>query len=284
VAAASKGEEVIGTRRLSSGAALLVVIAVALTCAACSGGTTASGKLTTAQTRRELVGLFKFAPGTVVGGQVTGSWFRMLQPGGNEKSGPYMRNADSPADGGLATLLQPGTAGGLRTGGYQSQPSPAFASDGNSLADAIMTPTKFFGVKFSISTNRIDLQTKTEVAPPMVWLQDGKLTADLSAWAASWNNQNFNQGAPKPVSSTGAKAPGQQQVEKVWDWVSDEWLESSPKPTVNGSDATGTYNAATRTFVLDWTSLIVGGPFNGFTGFWHLQGVYVPSGSAPINS
>jgi hypothetical protein len=192
-----------------------------------------------------------------------------------------MRNADSPADGGLATLLEPGTAGGLRTGGYQSQPAPGFDSKGNSLAGAIMSPTKFFGVKFSISTNRVDLQTKTAVAPPMVWLKDDKLTADLSSWAASWNNQDFNQGAPKPVLSTGAKAPGQQQAERVWDWVSQEWLNSSPKPTVNGSDATGTYNPSTRAFVLEWTSLIVGGPFNGFTGYWHLEGVYQTSGLAP---
>jgi hypothetical protein len=253
---------------------------VAIGSVACSNTKTAAH--TVSETgRRELVGLFRLTPGAVVGDQVTGSWFRMLQPGGNAKSGPYMRNADSPADGGLATLLQPGTAGGLRTGGYQSQPAPAFDGDGNSLADAIMAPTKFFGVKFSISTNRVDLQTKTEVAPPMVWLENGKLSADLSSWAASWNKQNFNQGAPKPVLSTGAKAPGQEQADRVWDWVSQEWLNSAPKPTINGSDATGTYDPTTNAFVLEWTSLIVGGPFNGFTGFWHLEGMYQATGLAP---
>jgi hypothetical protein len=231
--------------------------------------------------RRELIGLFRLTPGAAVSGQMTGSWFQMLQPGGNTKTGPYMKNADSPADGGLATLLQPGSSGGLRTGGYQSQPTPAFASDGNSLAGAIVAPTKFFGVKFSVSTNKVDLQTKTEVAPPMVWSEGGRLTADLSSWAASWNNQNFNQGAPKPVLSTGAKAPGQEQAGRVWDWVSQEWLDSAPTPTVNGADATGTFDPTTDTFVLEWTSLIVGGPFNGFTGFWHLAGVYDASGLAP---
>jgi hypothetical protein len=253
---------------------------VVITAAACSSDNAAT-KTPAGAGRQELVGLFRLTPGTVVGGHIVGSWFQMLQPGGNVKTGPYMRNADSPADGGLVTLLQPGTAGGLHTGGYQSQPTLPFASDGNSLANAIMTPTKFFGVKFSVSTNRVDLQTKTAVAPPMVWLQNGKLTADLSAWAASWNNQNFNQGAPKPVQSTGAKAPGQQQVGRAWDWVSQKWMGSSPKPSVNGADATGTFDAKTGTFVLEWTSLIVGGPFNGFTGFWHLQGVYSPSGLSP---
>jgi hypothetical protein len=270
-----------GTRRRSTRAGIMIAVTlVVLGSAACSNSNSAARTVSTTG-RRELVGLFQLTPGAVVGNQVTGSWFRMLQPGGNASSGPYMKNADSPADGGLATLLRTGAAGGLRTGGYQSQPTPAFDPDGNSLADAIMAPTKFFGVKFSISTNRVDLQTKTTVAPPMVWLEDGKITADLSAWSASWNNQNFNQGAPKPVLSTGAKAPGQAQADRVWDWVSQKWLNSAPKPTVNGADATGTYNPNTRAFVLEWTSLIVGGPFNGFTGFWHIQGVYQPSGLAP---
>jgi hypothetical protein len=270
-----------GTRRLSKGVTIAIAMTfVVLGCAACSSDQ-AAARNSSDGGRRELVGLFRLTPGAVAGGQITGSWFRMLQPGGSAKNGPYMRNADSPADGGLVTLLQPGVAGGLHTGGYQSQPAPAFDPDGNSLADAIMAPTKFFGVKFSISTNRVDMQTKTAVAPPMVWLKGGKLTADLASWAASWNNQNFNQGAPKPVPSTGAKAPGQEQADRVWDWVSQEWLNSAPKPTVNGADATGTYNSNTHAFVLEWTSLIVGGPFNGFTGFWHLEGVYEPSGLAP---
>jgi len=270
-----------GNRKLSTRLTIATAMTlVAVACAACSSDQSAARSPSKAG-RQELVGLFRLAPGTVVDGRITGSWFRMLQPGGNAKNGPYMKNADSPADGGLATLLQPGTSGGLHTGGYQSQPAPGFDSEGNSLADAIMTPTKFFGVKFSISTNSVDLQTKTAVAPPMVWLQNGKLTADLASWAASWNNQDFNQGAPKPVLSTGAKAPGQAQADRVWDWVSQEWLDSAPKPTVNGADASGTYNPTTHTFVLEWTSLIVGGPFNGFTGFWHLQGVFDPSGLAP---
>jgi len=130
----------------------------------------------------------------------------------------------------------------------------------------------------------VDPQTRTAVAPPTVWLKDGKLTADLSSWAASWNNQNFNQGAPKPVLSTGAKALGQAQAERVWDWVSRQWLESAAKPTVGGADATGTFDPDTGAFVLEWTSLIVGGPFNGFTGFWHLQGVFQASGPAPVGA
>ena len=268
-----------GSAGRSRARSLIAIVAVAGVAAACSAASTKSTG--TAAGNRELVGLFRLTPGRVDGAQITGSWFRMLQPGGNPAKGPYMINADSPADGGQVTLLAPGTEGGLRTGGYQSQPATAFDSGGNSLADAIMAPTKFFGVRFSISTNQVDLQTKTAVAPPAVVLKDGRLEADLSSWAASWNNQNFNQGAPKPVTSTQAKAPGQQQTERAWDWVSQRWLNAAPKPTVTGSGATGTYDAKTGAFVLQWTSVIVGGPFNGFTGLWHLEGVFQPSGPAP---
>lgn len=264
--------------------AALGVTLIAALGGACSNGKTGNRDAAENKGQRELIGLFRFTPGKDDGGKLTGTWFRMVQPGGNAKSGPYMTNSDSPADGGKATLLTPGTSGGLRTGGYQSQPAPAFDGGGNSLAAAITEPTRFFGVKFSISTNKLDPQTKTPVAPPAVVEKDGKIFADVSAWAASWNNQDFNQGAPKPVQSTAAKAPGQQKAERAWDWVSQKWLDAAPKATVSGGGATGTYNRKTRAFVLEWTSHIEGGPFNGFTGFWHLEGVYEPSARAPAGA
>jgi hypothetical protein len=261
--------------------AICVAAILAATAVACSSGKStdkASGA------GEELIGLFRLTPGAVNGATVAGTWFRMLQPGGNAKTGPYMTNADSPADSGQATLLKPGTSGGVRTGGYQSQPATGFDGGGNSLADAITTPTGFFGVKFSISTNETDLQTKTKVAPPTIRVEKGRLTADLSSWAASWNNQNFNQGAPKPVQSTQAQAPGQKQAQRAWDWVSHKWLEAAPRSTVSGGGATGTYDAKTGAFVLEWTSHIDGGPFNGFTGLWHLEGTFEPSGRAPAGA
>ena len=39
----------------------------------------------------------------------------------------------------------------------------------------------------------------------------------------------------------------------------------------------GTYDATTGAFTLTWKSLIVGGPFNGFIGLWHLVGHFVPA-------
>ena len=260
-------------------AAGLTALAVTLATTGCSSSSSGDGS--PAGSGKRLVGLFQLTAGAVHGKQVTGTWFRMLQPNGTIANGPYMINANSAADGGRATLLKPGTSGGLRTAGYQSQPKPGFDHKGNSLADSIVAPTKFFGVRFSISTNEVDLQTKTKVAPPTVVDNNGKLTADLSSWAASWNRQNFNQGAPKPVSGTQAEAPGQQQAERAFDWVAHKYLGGAPKPTVTGDVATGTYDATTGAFTLEWTSHIVGGPFNGFTGLWHLQGFFKPGSAAP---
>jgi hypothetical protein len=263
------------TFRGSVEAALTIAVMIV---AGGAGLTTQAGA--TSSQGRELTGLFRLTAGSYSGGHLGGTWFQMLQPGASVQSGPYMKNANSTADGGLATLLQPGTAGGFRTEGYQSQPTPAFDAGGNSRAGAITVPTEFFGVKFSISTNKIDPQTKTACAPPIVELKNGKLSADMSSWAASWNNQNFNQGAPKPVPNTGAKSPGEKQAQQAWNFVSQRWLGASPRATVTGAGATGTFNAKTGQFVLHWTSLIVGGPFNGFTGLWHLEGVYHASGKA----
>ena len=272
----------ISARRTSTRwmAAGLATIAAAALTSGCGGGGS-KGTDTAAGSGTPLVGLFRLTAGASHGDKVTGTWFRMVQPNGTVQSGPFMINANSPADGGRVTLLKPGTSGGLRTAGYQSQPKPGFDGKGNALADSIVAPTKFFGVRFSISTNEVDLQTKTKVAPPTVVDNGGKLTADLSSWAASWNRQNFNQGAPKPVSGTGAKAAGQEQAEKAFDWVANKYLGGAPKPTVTGDVATGTYDATTGAFTLQWTSHIVGGPFNGFTGLWHLEGVFEAGSAAP---
>jgi len=263
-------------RRTRSVSTVLALILAAVLFAACSGG----GKKSDAKSS-DLVGLFRLTAGAANGDKITGTWFRMVQPGGNAERGPYMINADSHAGGGQVTLLKAGTSGGLRTEGYQSQATPAFDAAGASLSDAITTPTAFFGVKFSISTNHVDPQTKAEVPPPTVTLNHGKLRADLSSWAASWNKQDFNQGAPKPVSNTQAQAPGQEKAERVWDWVAGKYLDAAPKPTVSGSDATGTYDPTTHAFTLEWTSHIEGGPFNGFTGLWHLEGIFEPGERAP---
>jgi len=198
-----------------------------------------------------LSGTLKIAPGRYVApargkrAHYTGSYFRMLLPGATDK---YFRNPNSKAKDKTYTLFIPGTAGGLRLGSFQQPPTPAFASDGFALASSIVRPMKFAGIDFSISTAPTDAQSGTSDAAPTLSVVGSQLIGNLSAWTAEWNSIYFNQGAPKP----GGEYPG------------------LTRPVV------GTYDSRTRAYQIIWYSAIVGGPFNGFTGYWHLQGTLAP--------
>lgn len=219
----------------------LPLAAAALSAVALSGcGGSSSAQGTAGSGSVPLVGLFEVAAGGCAAGQPTGSWFRMVTPGGTPAKGPYVANPDSPCKDKQVTTLSAGKDGGLRTGGYQSQPNPAFTAGGSSTATSVLAPVGFFAVGFGVSTNRTDPQTGASTPVPSARRTGSTLTADLSAWSVSWNGQHFNQGAPKPGAG--------------------------------GSSATGTFDATTGAYTLDWSSRIKGGPFNGFTGIWHLSG------------
>lgn len=220
---------------LSAGAALLAGGATPFA----AGGAAGASPSASAAAGKPLVGTFKLAPGRFAGGKASGTYFRMIFPGGGRK---YFKNPDSAAKDKTYTLLRPGTSGGLVTGRYQPSPSPAFDAKGNSRASAIVRPTKFAAIKFGLATGPKDPQSGNKTPVPVIRLSGRRLTGFLQAFTATWNQQYFNQGSPKPGSSTPA--------------------------------ATGTYNPRTGGFVLQWTSLIKGGAFNGFTGYWHLQGTF----------
>jgi hypothetical protein len=196
-----------------------------------------------------LVGTFKLTAGHVAGSRVTGSYFRMVYPGGTLTGGKFFRNPDSTTPDKTYTLVKPGTSGGLKTGGFQPAPTPTFDAKGNSRATSIIAPQRFAQLAFGLSTSSRDPVSGKSVPAPSIQVANGKLTGQVEALVASWNKLYFNQGSPKP----GGTKPG---------------LTSS---------VTGTYNAKTRAFVLEWASAIVGGPFNGFTGYWHLEGMFVPA-------
>lgn len=226
------------TRRASAAATL--VAASGLLAAAPAGAS------------QKLSGELKLTPGKAktVNGKVTasGTYFRMIQPGGQFFLNPNS-NAGHTPQAQTYTLLGIGKDGGLKLGAYQPAPSGSAAfNNGNATADSITKPEKFQGIEFSISTNKKDAQTNTPDPAPSLTLNGDKVTGNLSAWDAQWNNQSFNQGSPKP---TGAKYP------------------SGTRPV------TGTYNKKTHAVTLTWYSYIVGGPFSGFTGYWHLQGKIV---------
>jgi hypothetical protein len=71
---------------------------------------------------------------------------------------------------------------------------------------------------------------------PSISVSAGRLSGQLTGFTAEWNKLSFKQGS---------------------------------------SNVSGTYNAKTHAYVLTWKSVISGGPFNGFTGSWHLQGKFV---------
>ncbi len=196
-----------------------------------------------------LVGTFKITTGSCTGTTPTGSYFRMIYPGGTVSGGKFFDNPDSLCSDQSYTVVSAGTAGGLTTGRYQPNPVPAFSSSGASLASAIIQPQAFTAINFSLATDKKDPQGGLAVPVPVIKVSHGKLSGQVTALSAAWNNLYFNQGSPKP----GGTKPG---------------LTLS---------VSGTYNAKTHAYVLTWASAVVGGPFNGFTGYWHLQGTFKPS-------
>jgi hypothetical protein len=192
-----------------------------------------------------LSGTLKLSPGAVVHSHGTagyaGTYFRMLLPG---KTDEYYANPQSNAANKTYTLLRPGTDGGLELGAYQPPPKPAFTSTGSARAERITRPQVFTSIEFSISTAKVDAQSGAKDPAPSLILHGDDITGNLSAWTAEWNKIYFNQGAPKPNGSY----PGL----------------TSP--------VTGKYDPKTGAFTIVWYSAIVGGPFNGFTGYWHLEG------------
>jgi hypothetical protein len=200
-----------------------------------------TGAPSQAASSKALDGTFKLAPGRFSGAKASGTYFRMITSHGSAKT-QYFTNPDSTAGDKTYTLGVPGTDGGLATGRYQEHPSPAFDSKGNARASKIMRPQPYTAIKFAIATLRKDPQSDKATAPPSATVSGRRLTVRLPGYTAEWNGVYFNQGAPKPDGS--------------------------------GAPATGTYNAKTKHFVFTWSSTIKGGAFNGFTGFWHLEGTF----------
>ena len=192
-----------------------------------------------AASSRTLEGTFKLTPGSYSNGKARGTWFRMIISGNRAKK-RYLPNPDSKARDKTYTLGDPGSDGGLATGRFQPHPTPAFDRKGNARARKIIKPSPFTAIDFSVATLKQDPQTKRTVAVTSARVSGRRLTVRVPGYTAEWNKQFFNQGAPKPDGS--------------------------------GSPATGTYDARTKRFVLEWTSKIAGGPFNGYSGLWHLEG------------
>lgn len=192
-----------------------------------------------------LNGLFSITGGVCSGDSVNGSFFRMILPAG-DRNGPFLSNSDSTCSDKTVTPLAAGSSGGLTSGTFQPQPAEAFDGTGNAVSGSVTTPVKFYGVGFATATNETDPQTGQGAGVPQIQIDGDQLSGDLSSFGVTWNRQVFNQGAPKP----GGGLPGKT------------------------SAVSGSIDRSTGAYVLEWTSQIVGGPFNNFTGLWHLSGIY----------
>ncbi len=226
----------------------LVALAVVLVCSSSILG----APIASANGAVPLVGTFKLTRGACdpVSGTVSGSWFQLIFPHGNTNTGFFFENSSSLCFNKAYTMISPGTQGGLATGTFQPGPRRAFDKKGDARASAIIRPVPFGAIDLSLSTQSMDPQTRTSVPAPLIMDRGGKLSGNTEALSASWKRIYINQGSPKP---RGAR-PGLTQP------------------------VTGRYNVRTHAFSLSWTSQIVGGPFTGFIGYWHLVGTFVPPG------
>lgn len=239
--------------RVPPGRILSALVVVAMLGAGCTGGDPGAAPDRNGDTRTTeaaLEGLVRLAPGRCGdgGGVTSGSWFRMVQSNGTIEDGPFVPNGDSPCEDTTWQPLTPGSDGGLRLGEFQPAPDPAFDDDGNARSAGIAGPATWFAVDFAVSTNPTDPQMDRDTTAPTLTVAGTQVTGDLRAFAASWNGQHFNQGSPKPDGTT-------------------------PETT---TAVTGTYDPDTGAITVEWTSRIQGGPFDGFTGIWHLEGTIEP--------
>lgn len=163
-----------------------------------------------------LIGLFRINKGTCTAGGVTsGSYFRMYDPGGD-----LVTNGSSPCGDKTFTALPPGTDGEISTVGYQPHPTPEFDGSGNGTNAKFTEPEAFYGTRFATATNARDPQTNTNVSAPEI-LHDGagKLSGDVGAFAAAWQNQHFNQAAP--TRRRGAESAPTRQSSEVFKKLAD---------------------------------------------------------------
>lgn len=224
----------------------------ALLASSCGSGNNSS--MITVGPEGELEGVFSVDPGLCGNlGPESGSWFRMIEPGGNKLQGPFVTNFDSLCPDQAYSLLSPGTIG-FRAGEFQKHPRPAFDAATNGLAGEIIGPTRFYSVNLALSSEDISPLTGKSLPPPRflavneTGVEDSDewtLMATLESLFISWNGEFFEQGAPHAEGYAGAT--------------------TSPR---------GSLNLKTGRYYIDWQSQVQGGVFDGYIGEWHLEGIF----------
>lgn len=147
-----------------------------------------------------------------------------------------------------------GVDGGIYVGTYQNPPVTETHYGHKVGSDQILNPKKFIWeqVPIYVSTVDADPSNKEIKYPAPKIIQRGKkLQAELSGWTCMWRGNTFNQGSPRSSNDKGPR---------------------------------GTYDPETKAYTLDWHSKIQEGPFEGFTGVWHLVGHFTPGEDKDFDS
>jgi hypothetical protein len=221
-----------------------MALGLGLAATGCSGGHGASSDPT------HLNGLFRIAPGvcTSATGLPTGSYLVVI----SAATSHTVKNPQGGCGNAAYTLLRPGTDGGLITGEFQDVKGATFDARGNSVADRIVAPTRFGKTRFGFATNARDEQdaaTGGVAFPrPAAIVTGTALRVDLRSLVVSYGG---NPGT-SCASSFGVGC---------WELGSE--------------NATGTYDAATGGFTLQW---FTGESFTpkGDSIEVHLAGTFVP--------
>ena len=217
-----------------------------------------------------LNGTLTITPGIIIFDEVIGD---NIYQGGS-----YFVMGRAPRVGGIlgtGAALLPGSDGGIKLGQYQNfvldpdVPHPqGWQGDinGDGIPDGaagagyggtpvsgggnIVQPFSFAGVPTYVGTNPISYQSGNGHPAPSAEITNCvgsicTLSLQLESWEVMWNGSAFEQG-PRPVN------------------------------TGPFTLATGTFDQSNNHYSVLWASQINGGPFNGVTTRWYLEGVLVP--------
>jgi hypothetical protein len=225
----------------------LVAGVALLAAAACSGGHQATPDST------HLEGLFRISAGKCSGttGLPTGSYLIVLAA----VSGKTVGNPDGGCANPAYTLLEPGTDGGLITGEFQQVSGATFDRDRNSRDGRIIAPVAFDKLLVGFGTSSRDEQDAPTGAPafpePAAIVAGTVLSVDLRSLVVSYAGNA--RASCKTSYGVGC-----------WELGSE--------------NATGTYDAATGHYSVQWFS---GASFTpkGDSIEIHLEGTFVPQSS-----
>jgi hypothetical protein len=224
----------------------LVALLVTLGLASCGGG--GGGQAT--GPARTLLGTFDIQPGKCPSAHKapTGSFLVIV----NSAGGKTVANPAGGCANKFYTPLTPGLDKGIMTGQFQANPTPTFDAHSNSLANAVIQPVSFLGVKFGMGTSANDVQDdpagSPTFAPPRAVVRGTKLSIDL-------RSLNITYGGPASTTCVTGHGFG------CWN--------------LGSRAATGSYDPKTHDYVVQW---FVGETFTqlGDSMIVRFEGKFVP--------